>query len=252
MTADDVAADVPMIGPGRLAQVFVEVADSLIADFDVIEFLHTVASRAAEISGNAEAGMVLADEDGRLHHIGSSDDGARLLELVQIQDEQGPCRDCYVGGVAVIDTDLVTAAGRWPQFAPLALAAGFRSVHTFPMRLRDQVIGALNVFGQQPEALDVEVVGVLQALTDIATIALLQEQAISRADLLNQQLRTALDSRIALEQAKGAVAASLGVDVGEAFERMRRHARSARIPLADFAHELIRHPARIDDLLSDT
>jgi len=247
----DPASAVPMIAPARLAHVFVEVADSLVAGFDVIEFLHTVASRAAEISGNAEAGLVLADEKGRLHHIGSSDHGARLLELVQIQDEQGPCRDCYVNGV-VVDTDLGAAAGRWPLVAPRAVAAGFSSVHAFPMRLRDQVIGALNVFGQQPGALDLQVVGVLQALADIATIALLQEQAISRADLLNQQLQTALDNRVAVEQAKGAVAASLGVDVAEAFERMRRHARSARVPLIAYAHELLSHPARIHELGSDT
>jgi GAF domain-containing protein len=251
MTAHD-PADVPILAPGRLAHVFVEAADSLVADFDVVAFLHTVASRAAEISGSAEAGLVLADAGGRLHHIGSSDERARLLELVQVQDEQGPCRDCYVGGVVVVDTDLATATGRWPLFAPRAVAGGFGSVHTFPMRLRDRVIGALDVFGQRPGALGIEVVGVLQALADIATIALLQEQAISRADLLNQQLRTALESRIALEQAKGAVAASLGVDVGEAFERMRRHARATRMPLTTYAHELLRHPSRIHELRSET
>ena len=251
MTARD-PADVPILAPGLLAHVFVEVADSLTADFDVVAFLHTVASRAAQICGSAEAGLVIADAGGQLHHIGSSDDGARLLELVQIQADQGPCRDCYVGGVIVVDTDLATATGRWPLFAPRAVAGGFASVHTFPMRLRDRAIGALDVFGQQPGALGIEVVGVLQALADIATIALLQEQTIARADLLNQQLRTALESRIAVEQAKGAVAASLGVDVAEAFERMRRHARSARMPLTAYAHELLRHPSKIHELGSGT
>ena len=251
MTADHPGDHVPT-PRDRMAHVFVEVADSLVADFDVIEFIHTVAVRAAELSGNTEAGLVLADEAGRLHHIGSSDDGARLLELVQLVDEQGPCRDCFVTGAAVIESDLTTVSDRWPLFAPRAVAAGFYSVHAFPMRLRDRVIGALNIFGLSPGALDAEVVKVVQALADIATIALIQERAISRADLVNEQLRTALDSRIALEQAKGAVAAWLGVDIGEAFERMRRHARAARMPLTDLAHELVRNPARIRDLGSDT
>ena len=251
MTTDSSGDGAP-IAPDRLAQVFVEVADSLVSDFDVIEFIHTVAVRAAEITGNTEAGLVLADEAGRLHHIGSSNDSARLLELVQLQDEQGPCRDCFVSGAAVAESDLATATDRWPLFAPQSVAVGFHSVHAFPMRLRDRVIGALNIFGTAPGPLDAEVVQVVQALADIATIALIRERAISRADLVNEQLRTALESRVTVEQAKGAVAAWLGVDVSEAFERMRRHARAARMPLTDYAHELIRNPARIRDLSSDT
>jgi GAF domain-containing protein len=240
-----------MITADRLAQVFVEVADSLVDDFDLIDFLHTVASRAAELSGRAEAGLVLADEQGRLHHMGSSHPGARLLELVQLQDEQGPCRDCFLTGVTVVEPDLAEAAERWPTFAPLAVEAGFSWVHAFPMRLRDRVIGALNVFGREPGGLDVEVAGVVQALADVATIALIHEQAIARADMVNEQLQAALNSRIAVEQAKGAVAASLGVDVSDAFELMRRYARSARMPLTDHAHDLLRQPERIREVLAD-
>ncbi len=237
-----------MIASERLAHVFVEVADSLVADFDLIDFLHNVASHAAELSGGTAVGLVLADEDGRLHHVGSSHQSATLLELVQIQDEEGPCRDCYLTGAAVVEVDLALAVDRWPSFAPQAVAAGVRSVHAFPMRLRDRVIGALNVFGRDPDHLDVEVVKVVQALADVATIALIQEQAISRADLLNEQLQAALTQRVAVEQAKGAVAASLGVGVAEAFDLMRRHARSARVPLTDYALELLAHPERIEEL----
>jgi GAF domain-containing protein len=240
-----------MIASDRLAQVFVEVADSLVVDFDLIDFLHTVSSHAAELSGGGEAGLVVVDGDGRLHHLGSSHPGARFLELVQLQDEQGPCRDCFVTGAAVVETDLAAAGERWPTFVPHAVAAGFGSVHAFPMRLRERVIGALNVFGHDPGPLGSEVVGVVQALADVATIALIQEQVISRADMVNEQLQAALDSRIAVEQAKGAIAASLGIDVTEAFELMRRSARSARVPLTDLAHALLRRPERISDLRPD-
>jgi hypothetical protein len=240
-----------MITSDRLARVFVEVAGSLVDDCDVTAFLHLVAARAAELTGCAEAGLVLADEKGRLHHIGSSDHSVMLLELAQVQGLQGPSRDCYLTGAAVVVTDLVAGAQRWPQFAPQALCAGFRSVHAFPMRLRDRVIGAIDVFGHEPEGLGAEVVAVVQALADVATIALVQDRSIVRADLLNDQLQAALDSRIVVEQAKGAIAASLGVGVAEAFERMRREARSARVSLTDYAQELLQNPARIGELAPD-
>jgi hypothetical protein len=240
-----------MITSDRLARVFVEVAGSLVDDCDVTAFLHLVAARAAELTGCAEAGLVLADEKGRLHHIGSSDHSVMLLELAQVQGLQGPSRDCYLTGAAVLVTDLVAGAQRWPQFAPQAVCAGFRSVHAFPMRLRDRVIGAIDVFGHEPEGLGAEVVAVVQALADVATIALVQDRSIVRADLLNDQLQAALDSRIVVEQAKGAIAASLGVGVAEAFERMRREARSARVSLTDYAQELLQNPARIGELAPD-
>lgn len=237
-----------MIASERLAHVFVEVADSLVADFDLIDFLHTVAAHAADLSGGTAVGLVLADEEGRLHHVGSSHQSATLLELVQLQDEEGPCRDCYLTGAAVVEADLTQALERWPSFAPKAVEAGIQSVHAFPMRLRDRVIGALNVFGRDRSGLTVEVVGVVQALADVATIALIQEQAISRADVVNEQLQAALNNRVAIEQAKGAVAASLGVSVATAFDLMRRHARSARVPLTEYAVLLLQHPEQIAEL----
>lgn len=237
-----------MIAAEQMARVFVEVADSLVADFDVIDFMHTVAAHAADLSGGTTVGLVLADEEGRLHHVGSSHQNATLLELVQIQDEEGPCRDCFVTGAPVVDTDLYGALERWPSFTAAALSSGVRSVHAFPMRLRDRVIGALNVFGREPGGLAEEAAAVVQALADVATIALIQEQAISRADVLNEQLQAALNQRVAIEQAKGAVAASLGVSVAEAFELLRRHARSTRTPLTEYALALLEEPERIKEL----
>jgi GAF domain-containing protein len=241
-----------MIAVDRLARVLVEVADSLVADVDLIEFLHTVASHAAELSGGTSVGLVLADEGGALHHMASSDQSATLLELLQIQDDEGPCRDCYLTGELVVEDNLALAAGRWPSFAPRAAAAGMSSVHAFPMKRRNRVIGALNVFGHDEDGLDQEAAGVVQALADVATIALIQEQAISRADLVNAQLRAALDSRVAIEQAKGAVAASLQVSVGEAFEMMRRNARRARTPLTEYARVLVHDLGRIHEMESGT
>ena len=226
----------------RLADVFVEVADTLVTDFDVIEFLHTVASHAAEITGTSSAGLMLSDGEGRLHYVGASSEEVGLLELFQVQNDEGPCLDCYRSGTAVVHADLTTAATRWPVFAPRALAAGFRSVHAFPMRVRERVIGALNIFGTDEQSLPPEEARVVQALADVATIAILQERALHQAEILTEQLNYALNSRIVIEQAKGAVARTFGVSVDEAFVMLRGHARSQRIRLTELAHRIVESP----------
>ena len=230
-----------MIGIERLADVFVDVADTLVAEFDVIEFLHSVAAHATEMTGAAAAGLMLSDLDGGLHYMGASNESARLLELFQIQHEEGPCLDCYRSGAPVTETDL-TGSSRWPEFARRAQEAGVVSVHAFPMRLRDQVIGALNVFGEESRPLDADESRVVQALADLATIAILQERNIRQAEVVTEQLQFALNSRIVIEQAKGALARSQGVSVEEAFELMRSHARERRIRLTDLALAIVETP----------
>lgn len=223
----------------RLADVFVDVADTLVADFDLIEFLHSVAAHAADITSGAAAGVMLTGGDGTLHHVGASSEDARLLELFQIQNSEGPCLDCSRTGTPVVVPDLAAAVDRWPSFAPRAIAAGVASVHAFPMRLRDRVIGGLNIFQTQSRELADEDVRVLQALADMATIALIQEQAVTRAELLTEQLQVALNSRIVVEQAKGAVARTFDITVAEAFTLLRAHSRSSRRRLTDVAHEVV-------------
>ena len=231
-----------MIGIERLADVFVDVADTLVADFDIIEFLHGVAAHATEMTGAAAAGLMLSDLDGGLHYMGASNEGARLLELFQIQHEEGPCLDCYRSGSRVTEVDLASASSRWPAFSQQAVSAGVASVHAFPMRLRNQVIGALNVFGQEPRALEPDEARVVQALADVATIAIIQERLIKQAEIMTEQLQFALNSRVVIEQAKGAVARSLGVTVEEAFNLMRAHARRRRTRLTDLAHAIVDTP----------
>jgi GAF domain-containing protein len=223
----------------HLADVFVEVADTLVADFDLIEFLHTVARHAADIGGAAAAGLMLSGQDGTLHHIGASSEDARLLELFQIQNDEGPCLVAYRTGRQVVVPDLTEGRGRWPRFADRALAAGVASVYAFPMRLRDQMIGGLNVFLIERRDLDEGDARLLQALADLATISLIQEQAVARADVLTEQLQAALNSRIVIEQAKGAVARTFGISVDEAFTMLRGHARTSRRRLTEVAHEVV-------------
>lgn len=228
-----------MISMNRVAEVFVEVADTLVDDFDVVAFLHDVTKHAAEITGSSAVGVMLSDQEGQLRYMAASSEDARLLELFQLQDAEGPCLDAHRTGAEVVNTDLSTATSLWPTFAPRALDLGFGSVLALPMRLREQTIGALNIFRGRDAALGRDEARVARAMADLATIAIIQERAITRAEALTEQLQGALNSRIVIEQAKGAVARSLNVDVEVAFELLRNHARQHRRRLTDVARDVL-------------
>ena len=232
----------------RVAAVFVEIADTLVDEFDLIEFLQMVTSRASELVGSATAGLLLADPHGRLEFMAASDEQTELLELFQVQAQEGPCHDCFREGVPVTNADLKEAAGRWPRFAPRAVAAGFRSVHAFPLRLRKQVIGALNLFGSDTGRMQPGDIQIVQALADIATIGLLQERAVHRGEILTEQLQGALNSRIVIEQAKGALAQTYGIPVDAAFQRLRTYCRNNNLRLGAVAEGIVTDPPIIPDL----
>jgi GAF domain-containing protein len=231
-----------MISTERLSDLFVEVADTLVDDFDVVDFLHNLTVHAADISGAGAVGLMLADQQGHLQFMSASNPNGEELELFQLQNVEGPCLDCFATGQPVANADLVEAVDRWPVFAPRALELGYRAVHAFPMRLREQTIGALNLFGTASVVFDPSEVRVVQSLADVATIAILQEGRINRAEALTEQLQSALNSRIIIEQAKGAVSAIAGVAPDEAFELLRRHARSSSQRLVDVAQGVLAAP----------
>jgi GAF domain-containing protein len=237
-----------MLSTDRVAEVFVEFADTLVEEFDVVEFLQMVTTRAAELVDSAAAGLLLADEHGQLQFMAASDERTHLLELFQVQAVEGPCQDCFRLGTSVVNADLTHAQGRWPQFTPRALAAGFRSVHAFPLRLRHQVIGALNMFGTHEGDLEPADIRVIQALADIATIGLLQERAVREATVLSEQLQGALQSRISIEQAKGALAQIHGVGVDGAFDLMRSFARNNNRRLSAVARDVVLDPSNVAEL----
>ncbi len=232
----------------QLAEVFVEMADTLVDDFDIIEFLQGVTKHTSELAPATAAGLLLADHRGRLQLMAASDEQARMIELFQVQAVEGPCQDCYRQGSPVINADLSTAGDRWPQFAPRAVEAGFRSVHAFPLRLRRQVIGALNLFGSEPTHMEDADVRVVQALADVATIGLLQQRAIQHAELLTEQLQTALNSRIVIEQAKGALAQVHRCTPDEAFDLLRRWCRNHNRRLTEVAQAFTDEPSRFPAL----
>jgi hypothetical protein len=222
----------------HLAETFVELADTLVDDFDVIDFLHGLAARCVELLEVAAAGIVLADQGGSLRTVAASDERARLLELFEVQSDEGPCRDCYQLGAAVVNVDLEGARERWPLFAPRAIAGGFRSANALPLRLRSEVIGSLNLFHAGAGGLDSAALRMAQALADTATIGILQQRTIRRAEVVTGQLQVALTSRIVIEQAKGVLAERLKISTDSAFGVLRAAARSRNRLLSDLAREV--------------
>jgi len=221
-----------------LSETFVELTDTMVAGFDVIDFLHVLTDRSVQLLDVSAAGLLLADPRGELRVVAASSETARLLELFQLQNDQGPCLDCYRTGQPVQAADLA-AARRWPRFAPAARQAGFAAVQALPMRLREQVIGALNLFRAEPGALAPAGIRVGQALADVATISLLHERGMRHSDILNEQLQTALNSRVIIEQAKGKLAERLGVDMDQAFTLLRNRARASNRRLSDLARAFV-------------
>jgi transcriptional regulator with GAF, ATPase, and Fis domain len=218
-----------------LAETFVELADTLVADFDVVEFLHGLADHCVRLLAVDAAGLMLADQRGSLRVIASSSEQARLVELFQLQHEEGPCLECYRTGAPVAEPELAAAEDRWPSFAPAAVEGGFAAVQALPMRLRDEVVGAMNLFMHTPGRLTETELRVGQALADVATIGLLQERNLRHQEVLAEQLQGALNSRVMIEQAKGLLAERLGLDMGQAFELLRGQARRQNRRLAALA-----------------
>lgn len=220
-------------------RALVELADTLVADFDVVELLTRLADRCVDVLGVAAAGLMLVGPDGDLRVMASSSEAMRLLELFEVQAKEGPCLDCYLSGKPVVNQDLAVVSARWPRFGPEALAAGFHSVHALPMRLRGTVIGALNLFHVEPGEMREADFDAAQALADVATIAILQHRAAHEAQVVNQQLQHALNSRIVIEQAKGMVAEREHLNMERAFSALRNHARNHNLRLVDVAEAVI-------------
>jgi GAF domain-containing protein len=218
-----------------LIKTLVEIADNLVEDFDVIDVLTLLSLRCVEVIEVDSAGVMLVTPAGELQVIASSSEAMRILELFELQSDEGPCLECFRGGNAVVNIALAEVHDRWPQFSERAAAGGFHSVHALPMRSRGVTLGALNMFRTTPGRLNADDIAVAQALADVATIAIIQYQSsIGSAELI-AQLNEALNSRIIIEQAKGKVSEASGLDMPASFQRLRNHARNHNIRLTDLA-----------------
>lgn len=236
----------------RLAQVFVELADTLLENFDVVDFLQALTDRCVELLDTDASGLMLTDQRGGLKVMAATLERARVLELFELQVQEGPCLECFATGQAITNVELTGAEAtqRWPVFTPAAVEAGFVATHALPMRLRGMVIGALNLFNDQQIHLSDSNLAVGQAMADVATIGLLHQRNTHEQTILSEQLQIALHSRVLVEQAKGALAALADVSVNEAFKKMRAHARAHNMRLSDVATAVVDGTISADALIT--
>ena len=217
----------------------VEMADTLVEDYDVVDLLTGLADRCVDLLGVSAAGVMLASPAGSLGLVASSSEAMRLLELFELQAQEGPCLDAFRTGEPVGHEDLEAGAGRWPSFSAAALRAGFQSASALPLRLREVTLGALNLLGVTRAPMDEADVIVARAFADLATLSITQHRTSAEAQRLNEQLSGALTSRIVIEQAKGVISARAGVDLAEAFSRLRAYARNHNRRLTEVARAAI-------------
>jgi GAF domain-containing protein len=217
----------------------VEMADTLVDDYDIVDMLTGLADRCVSLLGVSAAGVMLASPAGSLGLVASSSEAMRLLELFELQAQEGPCLDAFRTGEPIQHENLQAGAGRWPLFSAAALQAGFRAALALPLRLREVTVGALNLFSATGDPITEADVIVARAFADLAALSIAQHRAAAEAQRLNEQLTGALTSRVIIEQAKGVISERAGVDLAEAFARLRAYARHHNCRLTDVAQAAI-------------
>lgn len=223
-----------------VSAAFVSIANSLADGYDAVDLFTNLTTDCAHLLNVASAGLLLADGHGVLHLMAASSEATRDLEAFQLQRAEGPCLDCYREGAPILVPDLAAESARWPVFVPAATSAGFASVHAVPMRLRETVLGTLGLFSTRVGQLGADDLDLAQALAHVASVALVADKALSDKNAVNEQLHTALRSRVVLEQAKGVLAEAGELDMTQAFAALRGYARDHNFKLSDVADRVVR------------
>jgi GAF domain-containing protein len=227
-----------MVREAMLARAFVRLADTLVSDFDIVEFLHGLSADSVEILSAEAAGVMLTDGRGGLRLIASSEERMRLLELFELQGAEGPCLDAFSSGRS-LQASAADSRIRWPVFAPHAAEVGFQRMCAVPLRVRTDTIGALNVFRGGDEPFTDDEMEIAQAMGEVAAIALIQERALREHSLLTGQLQAALNSRVVIEQAKGMLSEYLNITVSEAFKLLLSYAHEHDRKLSAVAGDVV-------------
>jgi GAF domain-containing protein len=223
----------------KLLATFAKLADTLVADYDVVDLLQTLVDTCQDLLDTAAAGILLAAASGELEVIASTSEASRLVETMQLGAEAGPCIESFHTGQVVSVPDISRAPEEWSRFRDSALEQGFVAVHAIPLRLRDTTIGTLNLLSDTVGELEEFDAIAAQAFADVATIGILHERSLRESTLLAEQLQTALNRRTVIEQAKGVVSYRQQVPMDEAFALIRNYARSHQLPASQVAARLV-------------
>ncbi|MFC1413357.1 GAF and ANTAR domain-containing protein [Streptacidiphilus sp. N1-12] len=242
-----------MSGEAKWNEAFADLAEVLVSDFDLADLLHRLADASMRVCGAAGAGIVVADQTGRLRDIVYSSEGIRRLERIQLDTGEGPCVLCYRSGQAVQEPDIASLAERWPRFAAAASGLGIHSANAVPLRLRGRTVGALNLFHPRPGVAESAALRAVQALADLAMLGIVQHShAGAPPESVPVQVRNALLERSQIERAKGILAEQGSLSMDEAFERLRHYALLHGAGLTQAAEALNTSPASAESVLSAT
>lgn len=234
----------------RISEAFLKVADTLVAGYDVVDLLSTLVHECADLLGQQAGGIMIVDITGELELVASTSEAAEFVEVMQLAAGRGPCVECFDTGKPVSVPDISAVGERWPQFHDAALARGFLSLHATPMRLRDKVVGTMNLMGTEVGALNERDARLAQALADVAIIGILQERSLRDPRILSEQVHIALDSRVLVEQAKGVLAHVLRLDTEDAFNALRSYARTNHLPLREVAEGVVNRTIDVKSLVT--
>jgi GAF domain-containing protein len=223
----------------RLFDAFTTLADTLVAGYDIVELLQQLVEYCHDLLDVDSAGILLVNDRNELEVVASTSEANRLVEVMQLAADAGPCLESFRTRAVVSVPDIDLGSYRWPEFCVVAQMQGIHSVYAIPLRLREETIGTLNMMRNERGELNEYDIGAAQALADVATIGILQERTIRDAAAVREQLQSALTSRIVIEQAKGVVAEIKNVSMDVAFRHIRNHARSHHLPLTTVARQLV-------------
>jgi transcriptional regulator with GAF, ATPase, and Fis domain len=229
----------PVTRETLLFETMASLADTLVAGYDVVDLLQGLVDTCAELLDVSAAGLLLADDDGRLEVVASTSEENRLVETMQVAAEAGPCIECFRTASVVSLPDVRNAPPEWSAFQQACIENGFGSVYAVPLRLRETTIGTMNLFRSEPGALNEQDAQAAQALADMATIGILHERTWRQTDNVRAQLQAALTSRIVIEQAKGVLAQTHRIPVDDAFLLLRKYARDHQLSLSGVAQQLV-------------
>ena len=239
MSAARRVAGAPDDPSALLLDTFVALADTLASDYEVGDFLQFLVDRCSELLLADTVGVLLETPAGTLALAAATSPEMLEIKDLEMSLGQGPGLEAYRTGRQVTAADLGQCRDRWPQFVDRIGELGMRSAYAFPLRLRDDSIGALNLYWSVVEAVSPREISLGQALADSAAVGILQERAVFEAERRSEQLQRALDSRIVIEQAKGMLAERRGLRPGEAFTLLRTHARSNNLKLREVCRLLL-------------
>lgn len=215
----------------KINDAFVRVAGTLIDDYDVVDLLSTLMNTCTELLDVQAGGILLTDTTGGLELVASTSEEAETVEIMTVAAGAGPCIESYTTGAVVSVPNIDEDAQSWPRFRRTALEQGFRAAHAIPLRLHGQVIGAMNLMSTDAGALSARDSRLAQALADVATVGIVHERNFRQPAVVSAQLHLALDTRVLIEQAKGALAQYLSCTMTEAFTALRDYARTHEISL---------------------